>query len=145
MAYSKSLTTTPDFTKLPWLETLNFEWCVSLQEVHVSIESLSKLVFLNLCSCENLRSLPDSICKLRALKSLNIDHCFNLEALPIDLGNIESLTQFYAAGLSISELPDSIGKFSKLIELSLGREFDLYRDCTPSQCGLEQRSSYRKL
>lgn len=36
MSYSLHLTTTPDFTKLSSLETLNLEYCESLEEVHVS-------------------------------------------------------------------------------------------------------------
>ncbi|KAL8090584.1 hypothetical protein AgCh_039871 [Apium graveolens] len=120
MSYSVDLITTPDFTKLPCLETLNFEGCKSLEEVNISIESLTRLVSLNLRGCVNLRSIPDSICNLRALTTLNIGGCSNLIALPSELGNIESLTEVDAWGLTVSEIPDSVRRLSKFVELKLG-------------------------
>ena len=115
----KDLTTVTDFTKLPCLETLNLEGCSSLEEVHISIGSLVRLVSINLRWCWNLKSLPHSICNLKALKSLDIECCYGLEAVPINLGNIESLVELNAANLYICKLPDSIGHLSKLIKLFL--------------------------
>ncbi|KAK1382307.1 hypothetical protein POM88_020042 [Heracleum sosnowskyi] len=43
MSDSQDLTTIPDFTKLPCLETLNLKGCESLEEVHISIESFFQL------------------------------------------------------------------------------------------------------
>ena len=117
MSYSLDLTTTPDFTKLQHLETLNLEGCKSLQEVHISIGSLKRLVSLNLCRCVELRFLGDTLCDLKALKVLNIGYCQKLKALPTKLGNIKSLTELNAEGLAICELPDSIGHLSKLVAL----------------------------
>ncbi|KAL8087615.1 hypothetical protein AgCh_037676 [Apium graveolens] len=125
MSHSKYLITTPDFTKLPCLETLDLELCESLEEVHMSIGSLARLVSLNLKGCKRLRSLPDTICDLRALKVLKISKCNSLEALPVRLGNIESLTELKAGGLSVSKLPDSIGSLTKLVELNLNNSENL--------------------
>lgn len=119
MSDSLHLTTTPDFTRLPCLETLNLRGCSSLLEVHISIGSLARLVSLNLEFCSNLRSLPDSICSLRALEVLNIKCCTTLEALPIELGNIKSLKVLDASVLSVSKFPDSIGCLSNLVKLSI--------------------------
>ncbi|KAL1809090.1 hypothetical protein ACET3Z_026080 [Daucus carota] len=119
MAYSSKLTTTPDFTKLPHLETLVFEGCQSLVTVDISIGSLARLVSLNLGGCVNLTSLEDNICNLKALEVLNIQYCSSLKALPVELGNIESLKELNAEGLSIVRLPDSIGCLRKLVNLRL--------------------------
>lgn len=125
MKNSQYLTTTPDFTKLPCLDTLNLEGCESLEEVHKSIGSLSRLASLNLRGCVKLRSLPDSFCNLRALESLNVGGCSSLEELPEDLGNLESLTELNAEILTVSEIPDSIGRLSKLIKLRLSSNKNL--------------------
>ncbi|XP_074357077.1 TMV resistance protein N-like [Apium graveolens] len=135
MSHSPYLTTTSDFTGLPCLETLNLEDCESLTEVHMSIGSLMSLVTLYLPGCRNLRSLPDTICNLRALKSLNIDDCGSLEALPIGLGNIESLTELNASGINVSELPDSIGRLSKLVKLILNSN-DKLKTLPDTMCNL---------
>nr|XP_017234827.1 PREDICTED: TMV resistance protein N-like [Daucus carota subsp. sativus] len=118
MSYSH-LSSTPDFTKFPSLETLNLEGCESLEEIDMSIGSLSRLVSLTLRGCVKLKRLPDTICNLRALKILTIDSCISLEALPIKLGNIESLTKLNASGLNVLKLPNSIRRLSKLVELNL--------------------------
>ncbi|XP_074359277.1 TMV resistance protein N-like isoform X2 [Apium graveolens] len=119
MSYSQDLTTTPDFTKFPCLETLNLNGCESLEEVHMSVGSLMGLNFLYMHGCKKLRSLPDTICNLRALIVLDCSECSSLKALPIKLGNIESLTKLIANDLSVSYLPDSIGYLPKLVDLEL--------------------------
>ncbi|KAL8090848.1 hypothetical protein AgCh_040061 [Apium graveolens] len=95
MSHSPNLITAPDFTLLPCLETLDLQ------------------------GCTNLRSLPDNICSLRALEVLIVDGCSGLEAFPTELGTIKSLKELRARGLSVSKLPDSIGRLSNLVKLSL--------------------------
>lgn len=119
MAYSLKLSSTPDFTKFPCLETLNLESCRSLVEVDISIGCLVRLVSLNLYDCVSLTSLPETICNLRALEVLNIGYCSSLKALPTELGNIETLKVLNAVGLTIKKLPDSIGHLSKLVEINV--------------------------
>ncbi|WOH10111.1 hypothetical protein DCAR_0729573 [Daucus carota subsp. sativus] len=118
MSCSLELTTTPDFNKFPYLETLDLQGCISLKDVHVSIGSLARLVSLNLRGCVNLTSL-EYICNLRVLQYLNVGGWSSLEALPTEVGNIESLIVLNAEKLSVLELTDSVGRFSKLIELNL--------------------------
>ncbi|KAL8090595.1 TMV resistance protein N-like [Apium graveolens] len=125
MSYSLDLTTTPDFTNLRSLVTLNLEGCKSLEEVHVSIGSLVRLVSLNLCGCVKLKNLPDTICNLKTMEVLCVADCNSLEALPKDLGGIESLKDLDVKGLTVSKLPDSIGRLSKLVELKLSFKEDL--------------------
>lgn len=119
MSFSLDLATTPDFTKLPCLEFLNLKCCKSLVEMHISIGSLERLVSLDLNGCVKLDTLPDTICRLGALEVLNIGNCSSLKALPTQLGNIQSLKQLNGDGLSVLELPDSIGHLSKLVQLRL--------------------------
>lgn len=109
VSYSLNLVTTPDFSNFPNLETLSLKGCKSLEEVHVSIGSLVKLVSLNMGDCVNLGTLPDSICNLKALNSFNINGCSTL---------IRSLTEVNAWGLIVWKLPISIGHLSKLVELN---------------------------
>ncbi|XP_017234964.2 disease resistance protein RPV1-like isoform X2 [Daucus carota subsp. sativus] len=123
MSYSSDLITGPDFTKLPFLETLNLERCEKLEKVHTSIGSLQRLITLNLKYCSNLRSLPDSICNLRALEVLIISKCSRMEALPINLGNIESLKVLDAGELAVLELPNSMGCLHKLVKLDLSHNY----------------------
>ncbi|WOG87983.1 hypothetical protein DCAR_0207216 [Daucus carota subsp. sativus] len=120
MSHSCDLTATPDFTRLPCLETLKLMNCKSLEEVHISVGTLGKLVCLSLPGCVKLKRLPHTLCNLSALKVLDINICESLEALPVELGNIKSLEEFIASGLSsVSILPDSIGRLSNLVMLSL--------------------------
>ncbi|XP_074356722.1 TMV resistance protein N-like [Apium graveolens] len=120
-----NLTTTPDFNRFPWLETLDLGCCRSLEEVHTSVGTLVRLVSLNLVHCRNLETLPDSICSLRALEVLKIGYCISLEALPTELGSIESLKELHAYALSVSKLPDSIGSLTNLVELDLSHNWNL--------------------
>ncbi|KAL1802232.1 hypothetical protein ACET3Z_030879 [Daucus carota] len=140
MSNSSYLMTTPDFSALPSLETLNFEGCDSLVELDISIGSLGKLVFLKLRGCTKLRSLPDTICNLRALEVLNIGECFSVEALPEQLGNIESLKELDAHDVAVSKLPDSTGRLSKLAKLILtchGKAMIMYLMTRPKHKILE--------
>lgn len=108
ISYSKDSIATPDFTRLPSIQTLNFKGFKGLKELHISIGSLVSLVYLNFAQYVNLRSLQDTICNLRALKVLNINFCKSLEALPLELRNIESLKELKAWKLPILELPVSV-------------------------------------
>ncbi|KAL8090847.1 hypothetical protein AgCh_040060 [Apium graveolens] len=119
MSNSPNLIATPDFTRLPYLKTLNLGGCSILEEVHISIGSLMTLVDLDLRNCSKLTTLPSSICNLIALEVLTIAGCSSLEVLPIELGYIESLEVLNAWGLTVSTLPDSIGDLSNLVELRL--------------------------
>ncbi|KAL8087616.1 hypothetical protein AgCh_037677 [Apium graveolens] len=125
MSGSEDLTTTPDFTKLPCLETVHLKGCKSLEEVHISIGNLVRLVSLDLHGCVKLRSLPDTICKLRALGVLDIHDCSCLEALPAALGNLQSLRELSAENLTVSVLPDSTGHLFRLVKLRLNSNKNL--------------------
>ncbi|XP_074353201.1 TMV resistance protein N-like isoform X2 [Apium graveolens] len=98
-------------------------------ELPDSIGRLSKLVKLILNYTENLEILPDTICNLRSLEVLRVSICSRREALPIELGNIQTLKELNARGLNVSNLPDSIGRLSKLVKLNLSS--NLYIETLP--------------
>ncbi|KAL1804500.1 hypothetical protein ACET3Z_033147 [Daucus carota] len=135
MAASLDLTKTPDFTNFPCLETLNFDFCKSLEEVHISIGSLVRLVSLKLRGCA-LRSLPDNICSLRALEHLSLGGCNGLQSLPAGLGDIGSLKELNVSGASVSNLPVSMGRLSNLVVLNLSDNEKL-ETLPDSICNLE--------
>ncbi|KAL1834556.1 hypothetical protein ACET3Z_004207 [Daucus carota] len=107
-----------NFGNIESLVKLDARW-LNLCKLPDSIGCLSLLVKLNLSSCEKLITLPDTICDLRSLNILDIGRCSSLEALPARLGNLESLVELRAGNLIVSELPNSIGRLSKLVKLFL--------------------------
>lgn len=90
-----------------------------------SIGRLNKLVRLTLSFNKNLETLPNTICDLRALESLYIGGCSSVEALPLGLGNIKSLQVLDAEGLAVFRLPDSMGRLSNLVELTISYKKNL--------------------
>ncbi|XP_074364528.1 TMV resistance protein N-like [Apium graveolens] len=100
------------------LEVLNAEG-LTILKLPDSIGRLSKLVELKLRCNTNLKTLPDTICDLSGLKILDIGYCEKLEVLPRELGNIKSLEELKAEGLTVLEIPNSIRHLSKLVELRL--------------------------
>ncbi|KAE8715088.1 Detected protein of unknown function [Hibiscus syriacus] len=69
---SKNLIKTPDFTTSPNLETLIFEGCIRIVDVHPSIGILSKLKHLNLRCCKRLRNLPVNLQQVELLEELDL-------------------------------------------------------------------------
>ncbi|KAL3499774.1 hypothetical protein ACH5RR_038867 [Cinchona calisaya] len=91
----------------------------SIKELRPSVfEHLPSLFLLNLSYCKNLTSLPSSICRLKCLKALILSGCSKLYELPEELGQIESLQEFYADGTAISKIPSSIVLLKNLKTLS---------------------------
>ncbi|XP_050378506.1 disease resistance-like protein DSC1 [Argentina anserina] len=55
----KSLTEVPNLSRMfPSLEDLCLRWCTSLAELHPSVVSLEKLVYIDLRGCHNLTMFP---------------------------------------------------------------------------------------
>ncbi|KAL7235585.1 hypothetical protein ACSBR1_018973 [Camellia fascicularis] len=101
----------PDFSRLPNLERLILKDCTRLVEVHESIGELERLVFLNLRDCQNLRNLPNNICKLKSLEKLILSGCSKL-VLPVELGKLESLTEFHTDKIAVNQLVSTNVKLS---------------------------------
>nr|XP_048320060.1 disease resistance-like protein DSC1 [Ziziphus jujuba var. spinosa] len=91
----------------------------TIEEVPLSIESLSGLVELDLGDCKRLTSLPTSICKLKSLESLILAGCVKLEKFPRILDPMERLRDLCLDETGIKELPESIENLISLEELKL--------------------------
>ena len=102
------MTKTPDFTKVPNLETLILESCGRLTEVHPSVGVLHHLVTLNLKDCKHLEKLPKRI-NLKALKTLILSGCSKLSEFPEIVGEMNNLSELDLHGTAIRDLPVSIG------------------------------------
>ncbi|KAG5601721.1 hypothetical protein H5410_033091 [Solanum commersonii] len=92
--------------------------CVSLVEVHPSIDNLKKLISLNMKNCRNLKFFLSSI-QMESLESLNLSGCEKLEALPEIQGNMELLSELLLGCTAIRELPSSIGRLFGISLLDL--------------------------
>ncbi|XP_059652084.1 disease resistance protein RUN1-like [Cornus florida] len=82
LSHSHCLTSLPDFSQVPNLESLILEGCINLIEIDESIGELGRLAFLNLKDCKNLRKLPLKICHLKSLLTLNLSGCSKLFQVP---------------------------------------------------------------
>ncbi|CAL8107931.1 unnamed protein product [Prunus armeniaca] len=116
---SLRLTKSPDFSKLPNLEELILQHCVSLSEVHSSIGDLGRLVLVNLQGCETLRDLPLNFYKSKSIETLILNGCWSFKNLAEGLGDMVSLTTLKADYTAIRQIPSSILKLEKLKVLSL--------------------------
>lgn len=129
------LTKTPDFSKVPNLESLILEGCERLTEVHPSIGVLHHLVTLNLKYCRRLEKLPKSI-NLKALKTFTLAGCLNLSEFPEIVGEMKNLSELDLNGTAIRELPDSISSLTGLILLTVGHCNNLFSLPGNSICNL---------
>ncbi|KAI3721442.1 hypothetical protein L2E82_32453 [Cichorium intybus] len=91
---------------------------VGIKRLPHSIGDLNQLEYLTLSGCKKLKKLPNSICKLRSVGTLYLEGCSSLERLPEQLGDWKGLSDIFASGTKIKELPDSIGR-CELTTLSL--------------------------
>ncbi|CAN6705598.1 unnamed protein product [Malus baccata var. baccata] len=148
LSFCEYLKETPDVTKVPNLEKLILEGCISLVEVHPSINNLKGLSFLNLKKCWKLKILPSNI-HMKSLETLDLSGCLRLEmfpeiseSLPSSIGMksletldfsgcsnlemfpevsevMEKLSKLYLSGSKIKELPSSINNLTGLSLLNL--------------------------
>ncbi|KAJ9145866.1 hypothetical protein P3X46_028196 [Hevea brasiliensis] len=91
----------------------------AIEELPLSIDHLTGIVWLSLGHCRNLISLPSSICHLNSLEALILSGCLKLKKFPEIKGNMERLFLLYLDGTAIEELPLSIGHLTGLDLLNL--------------------------
>ncbi|TYK00496.1 TMV resistance protein N-like [Cucumis melo var. makuwa] len=115
---SQKLSKTPNFANIPNLKRLELEDCTSLVNIHPSIFTAEKLIFLNLKDCINLTNLPSPI-NIKVLEVLILSGCSKVKKVPEFSGNTNRLLQLHLDGTSISNLPSSIASLSHLTILSL--------------------------
>ncbi|XP_031247959.1 disease resistance-like protein DSC1 [Pistacia vera] len=119
LSHSCNLITTPDFTGVPNLETLDLEGCTKLREVHPSVAVLTKLTVFVLKDCRNLSSFPSDIHGLKSLKILNLCGCLKLDKLPENIGEAECLVELDISRTAIRQVSSSIVQLKRLDKLSL--------------------------
>ncbi|WMV34812.1 hypothetical protein MTR67_028197 [Solanum verrucosum] len=71
LSFSQNLLRTPNFSEMPNLQRIVLKSCLSLVEVHPSIDNLKKLISLNMKNCRNLKFFLSSI-QMESLESLNL-------------------------------------------------------------------------
>ncbi|KAK9942183.1 hypothetical protein M0R45_007864 [Rubus argutus] len=118
MTGSQYLISTPDFTEVLSLEILVLEGCTGLVELHPSLGSLKKLVFLNMRNCKSVESIPP-FTSLESLKTLNLSLCSRLKMFPKIEGHMESLLELDLEGTSFEELPPPVEHLAGLTKLNL--------------------------
>ncbi|KAA0039330.1 TMV resistance protein N-like [Cucumis melo var. makuwa] len=113
---SEHLRVTPDFSGVPNLERLVLCNCVRLCEIHPSINSLNKLILLDLEGCGDLKHFPANI-RCKNLQTLKLSGT-GLEIFP-EIGHMEHLTHLHLDGSKITHLHPSIGYLTGLVFLDL--------------------------
>lgn len=103
----------PDVSGIPNLQQLILEDCTGLVEIHESLGSLDKLVYLGIERCTELKNLP-SFLKLPSLGCIALNGCSQLEKFPYLLGKMESLRIIEVEETAIQELPSNVVNFSSL-------------------------------
>ncbi|KAK7294166.1 hypothetical protein RJT34_17050 [Clitoria ternatea] len=131
LSHSRSLSSTPDFSKLPNLERLILKDCPYLHKVHESIGNLRSLVLINFKDCTSLNNLPRVIYKLKSLKILILSGCLKIDKLEEDIGQMESLTTLIAENTAVKQVPFSIVRSKSIGYISLCGLEGLARDVFP--------------
>ncbi|XP_048141442.1 TMV resistance protein N-like [Rhodamnia argentea] len=117
------LKVSPDLSAFQNLETLTFEGCHNLKQIHPSIGEVKGLVHLFFHRCEKLQKLPQGIGKLEELERLCICKTA-IEEIPPCIASLKKLEKLVASDCkSLIGLPDSIGKLERLTELDLSCSF----------------------
>ncbi|XP_038997606.1 disease resistance protein RUN1-like [Hibiscus syriacus] len=115
---SESLIRVPDLSTATDLESLDFEGCTSLVDVHPSIGGLSRIKTLNLRGCKSLRSIP-AINGMKSLETLILSSCSNVQSFPEIMGEMRCLSKLYLDRSGMKELPSSIEHLTGLKFLDL--------------------------
>lgn len=129
---------TPNLTGVKNLKILLLGACSSLEEIHLSIGHLSRLVKLVIDECRMIKSLPNSISNLSSLKHLNLNH--STCSLPASVSGLCSLEYIGISGRHPRDIPNDIGSLSSLKVLNL--YWNLFRTMPTS---LSQLSSITSL
>ncbi|CAH8390289.1 unnamed protein product [Eruca vesicaria subsp. sativa] len=92
----------------------------SISEIPASIESLSKLVKLDLGNCKLLQNFLVKIYNMESLQVLNLSGCKTLKSFPEIPKRVENLQYLYLSGTAIEELHTSISNMLclKVLEVS---------------------------
>ena len=114
---SLKLIETIDFHRIPNLEKSVLKGFINLRSLHPSIGVCKKLTFLNLKGCKNLTSLPSKF-EMESLEIIILSNCSNLKRIPEFGEKMESVSELYLDGTTITKLPTSIGNLTGLASLN---------------------------
>ncbi|CAI0555932.1 unnamed protein product [Linum tenue] len=117
LSNSRYLTSFPNLSSAPILQSLNLEGCSRLVRVPSSIKFLRELVVLTMENCKTLRCMP-SCAHLQTLKKLNLSGCSKLRYLQDIPRSLEHLSLNSTA---IRKLPESIETLSRLTFWGMNR------------------------
>jgi len=99
------------------LETISFQHCKNLIQIHDSIGLLSKLKILDAEGCSKLKSFPPL--KLTSLEQLQLSFCESLKWFPEILGQMMNIKVIVLKGTSIKEFPFSFRYLTGLHTLGI--------------------------
>ncbi|KAL7612620.1 hypothetical protein Lser_V15G05184 [Lactuca serriola] len=130
------LTSFPDVSGAPNIERLILSNCGKLEEVHESLGSHRRLVYLDMNGCRSLKCLPSRL-EMESLETLILSGCESLERFPEVSPCMAKLSEINLDSCSnIKELPSSIRYLSGLRFLSLANCVKL-NNIPNSICGLK--------
>ncbi|XP_061995833.1 disease resistance protein RUN1-like isoform X1 [Rosa rugosa] len=115
LSHSSGLSETADFSNFHNLEKLILVDCACLLDVHESICTLQKLVYLNIRDCKKIRKLPKNLSRLKLLETLIISGCSSLNEFPVDMRNMESLKKLEADEIPFNQVLATTGEVKSLL------------------------------
>ncbi|CAA7048562.1 unnamed protein product [Microthlaspi erraticum] len=115
LSMSENLKEIPDLSEAVNIEELCLSHCTSLMMLPSSINSLKKLLVLDMEYCSKLESFPTNI-NLESLTILNLDKCSHLKEFP----EVSSKLGFVSLSeTAIEEVPESISSWPCLAALDM--------------------------
>lgn len=116
-----SMSRIPDgLGRLGSLEELRLGGFDKFEELPASMKALIHLRRLDICEANRLVSLPDWFWELPALDTLVLNQCKKLQGLREGLAKMQRLSKLELQLVPLDALPDTMGGFADLKELSIG-------------------------
>ena len=103
----------------PNIKELKLSDCKKLVEIDDSVGRLDKLEVWDLTGCDKLETLPSCL-SMKSLRFFHLSECKSLKKFPNISQEMKSLKRLDLKGTLISELPQSFGNLTGIIDLHLG-------------------------
>ena len=114
----ESIIKIPDLSMCPNIKKLELKYCNKLVEIDDSVGRLDKLEVWDLKGCDKLETLPSCL-SMKSLRSFDLRGCESLKKFPNISQEMKSLEKLRLTETGISELPESFGNLTGIIELYL--------------------------
>ena len=115
----ESIIKIPDLSMCPNIKKLELKYCNKLVEIDDSVGRLDKLEVWDLQGCDKLETLSSCL-SMKSLRIFNLSQCKSLKKFPNISQEMRSLEMLYLNQSGISELPESFGNLTGIINLFLG-------------------------